>query len=585
MSASKDEGNRLDLLLADADERRPVLEEGLPGEVAQQGPKPKKATQQEKPDWRRDNKDQNDLKEQGWGLVVPDGRAGDRLREALTPLIRLREEELGKPAEIYRVSPDMSARAAADWTENVYWANDVPDEDRPLYLLMLGDLHETQAELQHSLANGALVGRIHFTNAKGETDLDGYAAYADKVVRYAREATTFTTPDMAYFAARDGTAATHTAEMKLVRPSFDASEQARVKGSLAAAKVRRIEAETVDELLAEGGGAAGARPSVLLSVTHGMGPPRRGWSPEEAQQRQGALILDRDEVLDAERLLGQRFLPGGMWFCLACYGGGTPSASAYYAWLSQLAAQGAWSGKAASVLNSLPKDGQRPFVAAMPQAALRNPEGPLGVIGHLDLAWTYGFTGSKDLSESRSSRFTPTLHALVDGARAGVALGILLRSYRKTNDDLTSLYDGAARSDADSRSDPTDLTLRGHLWMLRNDLRGYVLLGDPAARLPLKQHALAPKAREAQAAPAGIPELRGDSIGSKAASAPEGSAGPVKGGAGALISAIEKEKAVRAVLIGDEAPRTIAARLGVPLEELWAWFDAYRAGGLARLSE
>ena len=27
---------------------------------------------------------------------------------------------------------------------------------------------------------------------------------------------------------------------------------------------------------------------------------------------------------------------------------------------------------------------------------------------------------------------------------------------------------------------------RGHLWMLRNDLAGYVLLGDPAARLPIQ---------------------------------------------------------------------------------------------------
>jgi hypothetical protein len=583
MSVSGDD-DRLNLLLADADDFRPVLDDGLPGEATQRGLKPTKTTGSKDPHHlRRDGENQNDLKLQRWGIIVPDRPDSDRLIEAIQPLIRLREEEQEAKADIYRVPPEMTDSEAVDWMEKVYWSEDVEEDDRPLYLLMLGDLHEMPAELQHTLANAALVGRIHFANGAGEADLHGYAAYAEKVVSYARKGTAFSAPDMAFFVAQDGTAATHTGEVKLVRPSLEASERLRAKGKLPAAEVRELAAETVDQLLAAG---AGDRPSVLLSMSHGMGPPRRGFrTKEEQRQRQGALILDRDEVLDAERLLGERFLPGGMWFCLACYGAGTPSVSAYHAWLSQLAAEGAWSGKAESVLKSLPADGQRPFIAAMPQAALRNPAGPLGVIGHLDLAWTYAFSSAKSSSESRKLRILKALQPLVRGDRAGVGLNGLLQFYRETNAALMRTYQAEADARVSGRKDPTDLIDRGHLWMLRNDLRGYVLLGDPAARLPLEQLALTPKTKapepEARASE-GMAEVRSDRAEPQAGRAAEN---PSKGETGASLAVTEKEAFVLAMLHGDETPRSIATRAGVSLEVLWSWIDAYRAGGRARLSE
>src|SRR5262249_37299166 len=147
-----------------------------------------------------------------------------------------------------------------------------------------------------------------------------------------------------------------------------------------------------------------------------------------------------------------------------------------------------------AVLHSLPAPGQRPFVAALPQAALANPAGPLAVIGHVDLAWTYGFSGTRDLSESKKSRIYRPLEVLVRGSRVGVALEALMEMYRGTNDDLSQSYQVEADARAQGRPDSTDRAERAHLWMLRNDLRGYVLLGDPAARLPLQQLALRAKA-------------------------------------------------------------------------------------------
>jgi hypothetical protein len=85
--------------------------------------------------------------------------------------------------------------------------------------------------------------------------------------------------------------------------------------------------------------------------------------------------------------------------------------------------------------------------------------------------------------------------------------------------------------------------------MVRNDLRGYVLLGDPAARLPLAKNkaVIAPKPT--------IPQRD-----------PE-----------------QMQAAVLAVLGRESSTGTIAKRYNVSKEELDTWVNTYKAGGLAAL--
>jgi len=548
---------RIDLLLSFADENEPVLDEGLPEDSSERAPKPKKAVRgDDAPDWRRTDADPNDLVSQRWGVVAPEGKKGDRLLEVMAPLIRMREEEQGAKVMTYRVPPDMDARAAVSWKDEVYWAEDIEEDDRPLYLMMLGDIEDVSLELQHSLAHSALVGRAHFAKGTGDPDLDAYAAYAEKVVRFARKGTPEERADMLFHVARDGTNATIAGEARLLAPCLEAAAKNRDAGRLPVAEVREIEAEGADAFVA---GGSGARPSVLLSVSHGVGAPRRGWTSEDEQRRkQGALVLGHHDLLDGERLGSSPFLPGGLWFMLACFGAGTPATSAYHAWLTLLAKEGAYSGKASSVLASLPAPGKRPFVAALPQAALSNPFGPLAVIGHADLAWTYGFSHAQNLGESRKSRFFSALEVLARGSRAGVGVEALMRFYRETNDALMASYQSEADARTQGRADPSNHKERGHLWMLRNDLRGYVLLGDPAVRLPLAKNTLAQK-------PA-LPHVSAENLPS-----------------GSPISTAAKEAAVFSLIQGEEAPVTIARRAGATVVELFTWFDEYRAGGRTRL--
>ena len=108
--------------------------------------------------------------------------------------------------------------------------------------------------------------------------------------------------------------------------------------------------------------------------------------------------------------------------------------------------------------------------------------------------------------------------------------------------------------------EPTSQQRLLFLRQARNDLRGYVLLGDPAVRLPFARHALH---RDAPAPPVALHPP------------------PVP----APVPVPDKVAAVHALLRGNEPPLTIAARAGVSLDELWAWFDAYRAAGRAALGE
>jgi len=149
------------------------------------------------------------------------------------------------------------------------------------------------------------------------------------------------------------------------------------------------------------------------------------------------------------------------------------------------------------VLAALPQEGEAPFVAALPTAALENPSGPLGVVGHVDLAWTWGFV-DHDMApigapENRRERFEGLLQAFARGHRFGVAHHALARFSRSVSLELTALYDDAtqkgqtleAREGKLSRAEMSRNARQASLWMQRNDLAAYVLLGDPAARLPL----------------------------------------------------------------------------------------------------
>ncbi|WP_428266719.1 hypothetical protein [Haliangium sp.] len=574
----------IELLLADPDDGHAVLTAGLPLATAARAPRPPTPTVGA---LRYDSREPNSLALQRWGLIAPHGADGDRLLDLVEPLRRARQQAQGAPVRVYRVRSDMNPIDAARWKSTVYWDERVAEADRPRYLLILGDLDQVPLVLQQALASDVFVGRLALS------DDDAYRAYVDKVLRW--EQAPAVAPRALFCTARDGTAATEIGYDVLITPAMQACRANRERDPAGLGDVVEVGA----------GGAGVATPAVgdfldavaqpgpaaLLSLCHGLGAPRGGWrSTRERRALQGAMSFGDGARLSAEDVAERPFLAGGIWFFVACYGGATPTTSAYYAWMKRLHDLGVMAEGAGAVLAGLPRPGEAPFVAALPQAVLANPEGPLAVMAHADLAWTYSFQdvriedGQPALYD-RCSRFQAMLRSALDGCRVGAAGHELWRHISEASVELSMIYDQEeweqSRGGADPAGDPRAVQ-KASLFLTRNDLAGYILLGDPAARLACAQ----PVVDQAQEAAGPSPEpshAQGQDLATRATSV----LGVGVAAAPARRSPERMEEAVLALLRGRDAA-VVAVDAGVSRAELQRWVEGYREGGrraLARLRD
>ncbi|TSC33930.1 hypothetical protein [Corallococcus sp. Z5C101001] len=465
-----------ELLLAHADTHQPVLIEGL-GEDAFADARPPGPAQTPKY-LRAELGSLDDLLLQRWGIVVPEGPEGRHLLELVAPLRELRQREQGgEPILTLSVRSGLTGAEAHAWKAQGLGSEKVSEEDRPRYLLILGDLDAVSLEVQQALATDSLVGRIAFS------DDAGYRAYVTKVLRWTEASGGAKAARLLFYTARDGTCATDLGHRKLMAPCLESSEERRRQGRL------RIHPPEVLDELGYGQGTAVQRmldftartePGVLLSLSHGLGMPEQGWSsPEEQRALQGALLLTRDQRLTAEDVASVPFMSGGIWYGFACFSAGTPTRSAYAPWLRDLPSV---TPNASRVVSLLPKPGERPFVSALPQAALANPAGPLAVMGHVDLAWSSSFN---DHGRGRHARFFGVLGALAAGHRAGAALASLIRATNEASIVLNAGYHEERRMGDAGQLPRLPPAERAYQWLLYHDLASHVLLGDPAVRLPL----------------------------------------------------------------------------------------------------
>ncbi len=541
----------LELLLAHPDEATRVPRGGLPLESLRSAPPPQPL---DEPDALWDSTgDPNDLSRQRWGLVAPSGLRGDTLLALVAPLRRWREQQQGAPVKDYRVRSVMDSAYARGWKREVYRSERTSEKDRPRYLLLLGDLHELPLELQAELSTDAFVGRLAFAR-----DAD-YTAYVDKVLR--REGATASEPRarLLFYTSRDGTSATELGHQALITPSLTACRERQEDADFPRANIHEVEGP-LEALLAH---ASDTGPGVLFTLSHGRGRPSGGWSgPEARLAHQGELQLPDGRFLSSEALASRPFVPGGIWFSFACFSAGTPARSSYAHWLQKLPPS---DPNARRGLEALPRDGETPFIAALPRAALANPDGPLAVMGHVDLAWSHSFS---DRGRGTPSRFIELLKELARGSRAGVALHSLMQVLNETSSELVSLYNQEEQARTCGRTCAIDPVERARLWVLRQDLANYILLGDPAVRLPL-----AATRTSARVEPPPT-RVAMDVLGDQFAAPPPAPAHTPE----AL------EAAILAVLTRQRTLKEVAAGHGVSSDELRRHVDRYRAAGLAALT-
>jgi hypothetical protein len=502
--------------------------------------------------------DPNELRDQGWAVIVPQGKAGDRLLALTAPLLDKRAtDQESDEVDVYRVPPDMTAAQAVQWVDGKLIGNR-PITQIPGYVCVLGDPEQVSLELQQILTASFYTGRIAFDEEAQ------YEAYVHKLLRWEH-----TPPNMQgralFFTARDGTPATELGHRVLMQPIIaDVREQGE-KGRYELAEILAFDSESslaaVDGLLAA---ARTERPGVLMTCSHGAGAPRRGWESYDRQRAlQGAICLSRGESITARDLAETPFMPGGLWFFFACFGVATPTHSAYYHWLHRLREIGEFGGDLESVLRSLPGNSAPSFLAALPKAVLANPDGPLAVIGHIDLAWSHGFQDiEKSSGSERHRRFAGLLDAMLRGYRVGLALADLQRARNLVKTDLTTAADGAVRAEVAGQVLPDERLRLGHRWMLHHDLEGYALLGDPAARLAITQplrHARHANTR---------------TFVTTAALPPAATSGR-----SSHLTLLDMEAAVHAMIAGQVPTSALAVKYDVSMSALKEWEDIYTDAG------
>ena len=507
----------LELLLAHADDRRPVIDRIDDAACHREGDGVEETAK--RGHLADDSASLENLPRQRWGLIVPEGMRGEELLKRTQPLIeKRRDDQGGHDIKIYRVPAQMTMIEAARWRKTEYDTGENLQTDLPRYQLILGDLHEVPLALQLVQGMQGCVGRLAFDH-----DRD-YSAYVEKLLSWERRPSTAAQGRSLFHTAHDNSSAITTGYRELVEPSVAkarAWSNGHDKTKYPAASVDEFDPYNTgpDDLLAA---VRKVPPSVLFTMSHGVGSPRRGWRSDDQQRAlQGAMSFGLDGMLAGRDVADTPFLPGGFWFMFACFGAGTPGhgESKYHHWLTALAEHGEYSGNPRSVLAHLPGSNARPFIAALPKAVLANPSGPLSFVGHVDLAWTHAFQPLDSPNvRSRPAQFLRVLREPLRGHRAGVAMRQIPLSLGAVETELTSHFDEDERRRAAGRRPQPD-PRRGHLWMLRQDLLGFVMLGDPAARLPLARsnpevtqdtdtvapgHDLASDGRPKLALPAGV---------------------------------------------------------------------------------
>jgi hypothetical protein len=419
------------------------------------------------------------LDEAGWGVIFPaypvsDGdrqNEVDAIREALQPLLQLRQKQAGERFAAWTEGTDKGYRVGAD-TKNGYLARHgagpgPADPNKvPYYLLIVGSPADISYRFQSQLDVQYAVGRIHFKT------LDEYAAYAASVVaaetspqKLARQAAFFgvVNPD---------DLATRLSFAKLAKPLADFVQGDHPDWAVKSYGPDRASKATLASLL--GGGET---PSLLFTAGHGMkfanGSPRQlpyqgallcgDWPGPQQWTKQE---IPQDFYFAGDDLTASADLLGLIAFFFACYGGGTPQFNEF--------AQQDRPGAAPAIR---PEIAPYPFLAQLPVKMLGRPRGALAVVGHVERVWSYSFDWGK--AGSQTTVFESTLKRLLNGHPIGSALEYFNERYAELS---TTLSDELEEISFGKRYDPFEMA---GMWTANNDARGYAIIGDPAVRLPV----------------------------------------------------------------------------------------------------
>jgi hypothetical protein len=343
------------------------------------------------------------------------------------------------------------------------------DPDKvPYYLLLVGDPDEIPFHVQFQLDVQYAVGRLSFPTT------DDYALYARRILQVERATAVGEGPRRAtFFGTRNpDDRATAMSADHLVLPLSATLAATVPEWSVESV----VGAEATKSRLREVLSASDS--SLVFAACHGIGFPA-GHPRQLAHQ--GALLcqdwpgpigwqaaIPEDQYFSADDLDSGVPVSGSIVVLFACYGAGTPRTDDFV---------GSAGGLDAIIA-------PRAFVARLAQRLLSNTKGgTLAVLGHVDRAWSYSFAWER--SVSHLATFQSVLTRLMHGSPVGMAADYFHERYAEIASDLEGEKDAIA---VGKELDPARVAA---LWIAKTDARNYMLLGDPATRLPVRNQRVA----------------------------------------------------------------------------------------------
>ena len=419
--------------------------------------------------------DPNNLTEMGWAVLFSPS-AGPEIQQALEPLLKLRREQSDGHYRVFQ-GPDgflPSDEDAYGWLKRYNVTADQPVNPAngiPGYVLIVAPPDEVPFEFQYTMDIQWAVGRIWFP------DVEDFRSYAESVVRYesAASADVPTKRQVAVFAPEhEFDRATQLFAQHVAKPLVDIADPIGKKGEFGIHKFLGADATKANLHHIWSGTIENGPPALVFSGSHGMAFP----SGDPAQEAcQGAILcqdwegfgmVQREDYYSAADLPAAAKLQGMMHFFFACYGGGWPQLDNFR-----------------RVEKSPPAIAPKPMLARLPQALLAHPNGgALAVIGHVDRAWAYSFHSSDNVAQIDG--FRDATARILRGDRLGNAMDLFNQRWATLSINLADLQAQLAMAAADLKFE-TDLAKRvGNQWIARDDARNYIVFGDPAVRLRVK---------------------------------------------------------------------------------------------------
>jgi hypothetical protein len=416
------------------------------------------------------------LEQAGWAAIFP-AKSDPAIKEALGELLQLRQEQAGERFKIYEGAAGYRPGETKDEFLQRHKVGGGPadPEQMPYYVLIVASPEEIPYDFQYQLDVMRGVGRIHFDA------LDDYASYA-RSVKLAETGQVKLPRRAGFFGvANPDDKATQLSSKYLLSPlPRKLREQQPFVRWVEEGDVRRkLELEwQFESFLAEQATKAqlarliggDQTPALLFTASHGMEFPLD--DPRQLPHQGALLCQDWPGPNQWRGSIGQDFYFAGddvssdanvlglIAFYFACFGAGTPR-------LDQFARQAHKSEREVIASHN--------FIGGLPKRLLSR--GALAVIGHVERAWGYSFLSPG--VGAQTGTFESALLQLFQGDPVGWTTENLNLRYADLAASLTTILE---ELDYDpDYINPYDLAQK---WTEHNDSRSYVVIGDPAVRIP-----------------------------------------------------------------------------------------------------